>query len=177
MKRCRVCGETKPLNDFYRAAGMRDGYRNDCKSCNLAARAARYAENPQPYIDRVKRWQQANADRLNAYHREYRRRPGRKAADRDQYLKRKYGVSLEQYDSMLDVQGGVCRSAVNRGLKSGRCTWTTITRPVRSGVSCVSVATMPSAIFATTTTSPASSPTTSTATMSSPRAPDPERAR
>ena len=28
------CGELKPLEDFYRATGMRDGRRNECKPCS-----------------------------------------------------------------------------------------------------------------------------------------------
>jgi hypothetical protein len=56
----------------------------------------------------VKKWQQANAARLNAYHRERRSRPEVKAADRAGYLKRKYGITIEQYDEMLKAQGGVC---------------------------------------------------------------------
>ena len=42
MKRCTICGEVKPLDDFYRMTGMRDGHRSDCKSCNLAAKKASY---------------------------------------------------------------------------------------------------------------------------------------
>lgn len=37
MKKCRKCGVLKPLEDFYRLAGMRDGHRHDCKTCNLEA--------------------------------------------------------------------------------------------------------------------------------------------
>src|SRR4051812_1620307 len=39
----------------------------ECKACNLARRAAKYAHDPTPYIERVKRWQQENPERLNAY--------------------------------------------------------------------------------------------------------------
>lgn len=40
-------------NGVYRAAGMPDGFRNDCKACNLASKAERYRANRQPSIDRV----------------------------------------------------------------------------------------------------------------------------
>ena len=40
MKRCKKCGLEKPLDDFYRAAGTRDGHRGDCKACNLAEPSA-----------------------------------------------------------------------------------------------------------------------------------------
>jgi hypothetical protein len=108
VKCCKVCGATKPATEFYANATGKDGLRRDCKACNLAARAAKYAENPQPYIDRVKKWQQENPERLNAYRREYRQRPERKFADREGYLKRKYGITIADYDRMFDEQGRVC---------------------------------------------------------------------
>ena len=37
-KRCDKCGEVKPLDEFYAMPGMRDGHRNDCKTCNKAAK-------------------------------------------------------------------------------------------------------------------------------------------
>jgi hypothetical protein len=109
VKRCKVCGERKPFEDFYRAAGMADGFRNDCKVCNLAARAAKYAADPKPYIERVKKWQQENSERLNEYRRGYRKRPDRKAADREGHLRRKYGITVADYERMLEEQNGGCR--------------------------------------------------------------------
>jgi hypothetical protein len=32
-KRCGACGEVKPLTEFYRAAGKRDGLQNRCREC------------------------------------------------------------------------------------------------------------------------------------------------
>jgi hypothetical protein len=108
VKRCKHCEETKSLDDFYIDRKAKDGRRPDCKACNLAIRARKYAANPQPYIDRVKRWQQDNPERLNEYRREYRQRPERKAADREGYLKRKYGMTIADYDRMFAAQHGVC---------------------------------------------------------------------
>ena len=51
--------------------GMRDGYRSDCKVCNLAARRAKYIEDPRKHIDRVKRWQRANPERYRAKLQDY----------------------------------------------------------------------------------------------------------
>jgi hypothetical protein len=108
VKRCKHCGETKSLDEFYGDPKARDGRRPECKACNLAGRARKYAANPQPYIDRVKKWQQENPERLNENRREYRRRPARQSADRAGYLKRKYGMTIADYERMFEAQGRVC---------------------------------------------------------------------
>jgi len=45
-------GRELPLVDFYRASEMRDGHRNDCESCNLAAQKARYEADPAAAVAR-----------------------------------------------------------------------------------------------------------------------------
>lgn len=107
-KRCKKCGETKPLDEFYRAPGMRDGHRSDCKACNAATSRARYVADPAAHVARVKRWQQENTERLNRYRRERRNDPAVKRAERSSYLKRTYGVFIEEYEAMLALQDGGC---------------------------------------------------------------------
>ena len=87
---------------------MRDGHRNDCKACNLQEKRQRYLADPAAVKARVKRWQQENPQRLNAYRRARRLEPEVKRRERAGHLKRKFGMTLEQYDAMLEVQNGVC---------------------------------------------------------------------
>ena len=118
MKRCKKCGTVKPRSDFYRAPGIRDGLRSDCKSCNLAQQHARYVADPSAAKKRVKRWQQDNAARVNAYHRERRKDPRVQEAAWRGYLRRQYGITVGKYEEMLSEQGGVCaicRSAPKPG--------------------------------------------------------------
>jgi hypothetical protein len=68
-KRCFKCGETKPLDDFYKHPMMADGHLNKCAECtradvraNRAARVAYYqaydrqrARDPERIFDRQER--------------------------------------------------------------------------------------------------------------------------
>jgi len=108
MKQCKKCGELLPLDAFYKSPGSRDGLRGDCKKCNLAVKAERYKANPQPFIDRARAWQRDNKDRKQATQRAYRARPEVKRRDRDKYLRRTYGIGIEDYEGRLEAQGGGC---------------------------------------------------------------------
>ena len=92
-------------------------YRSDCIPCNLAAKRARTALDPQANRDRVRRWQQANRDRYRATQLEYKRRPERETVEREAYLKRKYGMTIADYERMFEAQRGVCAM---RGSAAGR---------------------------------------------------------
>lgn len=107
-KRCKKCGEVKPLTDFHPASGTRDGRRGECKLCHNAAKRAWYGRNRDAVKDNVRRWQQANAERHNANQRRRRLDPSRKRRERDGHLRRKFGISIEQYEAMLEAQGGRC---------------------------------------------------------------------
>lgn len=106
MKRCKKCGEIKSLEEFYRATGMADGHRSECKDCHKSKQRAWYQANRDHPIAGVKRWQQENKDHLHAYRREYRK--GRKAEDRDAHLRRTFGITQADYDELLARQGGGC---------------------------------------------------------------------
>jgi len=106
MKRCKKCGELKPLDEFYRATGMRDGHRSECKTCHQAKQQRWYQANRERAIAEVKRWQQENKEHLQEYRREYRQR--RKVEERDAYLKRTFGITQADYQDLLAHQGGGC---------------------------------------------------------------------
>jgi len=106
VKRCKRCGEIKPLSEFYRATGMADGHRSECKTCHKTKQQAWYQANRRHAIAQVKRWQQENKNHLHEYRREYRQR--RKTEERDAYLRRRFGITQADYDALLAEQGGGC---------------------------------------------------------------------
>ena len=80
-KRCTKCGEHKPRSEFSAHAVSKNGVQSTCKLCSaLIAR-----------------------DRYNKSNKEKTAEINRKSK-----LKRKYGISLDDYDMMLKKQNGGC---------------------------------------------------------------------
>jgi hypothetical protein len=86
-KRCKDCGEVKPLDDFHRNNWRKDGHQSFCKPCHNARAATWRSKHPDFHQERLAR------DPM------YFRR---------QKLRKLYGISLEDYDALLEQQGGVC---------------------------------------------------------------------
>jgi hypothetical protein len=110
MKKCRICKQIKPLSEFYKMSQMRDGYRNECIPCFKAARRKRYYRNPQIAIRRVQEWRKKNPEKYLAYRRRYRELhgPRKQRNDRNSHLRRKYGISIEEFEFLVVAQAGKC---------------------------------------------------------------------
>ena len=87
---------------------MADGHRSDCIPCNLAAKRARTALDPEANRARARKWQLDNPERARAKQREYLDTGQKQIWDRQSYLKRKYGTTIAEYDRMFEEQYGVC---------------------------------------------------------------------
>jgi hypothetical protein len=88
--------------------GMRDGYRNECRACNLQQKQHKNATDPRREIRRVQQWRKDNPERYAAYQKRRRSRPEDKAADRAGHLKHKFGLTPAEYEAKLAAQGGGC---------------------------------------------------------------------
>lgn len=71
-----------------------------------ANRKAYYEKNKESILARCKTYYEKNKEKINARHRTYNKknRDKKKASD----LKRKFGISLHEYDLMLTEQKGKC---------------------------------------------------------------------
>lgn len=103
-----MCGVEKPVDDFYRAAGARDGHRGECKACNQAVKRERYLANREQFIEKARRWQLENPKRVREYRKERNARPEVKRRQRDAYYKRTYGITADEVDAMFADQNGQC---------------------------------------------------------------------
>jgi hypothetical protein len=110
-KQCRVCGETKALTEFYRAPGCVDGHRGECRSCFQAKARARAEADPELRAvarERTRSWVEQHPERKRANNQAYAAAGKKGPADRKSHLKRKFGLTPEDYDRMLADQHGGC---------------------------------------------------------------------
>lgn len=139
-KACSKCGEIKPLNDFHRATGMKDGHRNECRSCWKEICKVRYRRDPKKAIESVQRWRVENPDKYQAWLNRNREenRERRREQNRRGHLRRQYGLTQDAFAALVAAQRGKCaicgvkedlnlhvdhdhRTKEVRGLLCGKC--------------------------------------------------------
>lgn len=97
-KECSKCGILKPVSDF--AKGIQNNrigwsYRSYCKDCGNKKTREYASTNKTKRNERLKKYRKNNPERM-------------KVIDRKKLLKRKYGITLEEYNRMYAEQAGKC---------------------------------------------------------------------
>lgn len=112
LRVCRKCGVEKSLEDFAKHSACEHGRLWTCKECKNAYHRAYMAKNAEQRDkkrasrrewrwDRTDENEKARQWRLNNPEKQ-------KLIDRRSLLKRQYGLSLEDYDRMVEAQNGKC---------------------------------------------------------------------
>lgn len=121
MKKCSGCKEWKSYEEFSRNKRNKDGLQYKCKSCNKSYRL----KNSASIADYLKEYYEENKEAITDYKKEYysenreaelARGRARYKDNRGAYLKTQYNITIEQYNQMLEDQGGVC--AICKGVNS-----------------------------------------------------------
>lgn len=100
-KVCSTCKTEKSLDCFYPIANGVKGVRPRCKECASRIEREKYQERADLRWSKLSR--QANKLRTDPEHRKK-----HMLAQRRWHLKKFYGMSLEDFDVMLDSQNGGC---------------------------------------------------------------------
>ena len=97
MKTCTKCNQDKDNQAFPKDKSKRDGLHSYCKDCHRACnRAARLDPDRVQRMREVSRlWRVNNPERSAA---------GIRCAT----LRKKYGITAEEYEQLFDAQGRVC---------------------------------------------------------------------
>lgn len=101
-KACTQCGKTKSLEDFHKKPGGLHGRVAKCKDCTSDL-------------------QKANRAKIRECERRWRRNNPEKAEQkrRRQLLRKHYGITLEDYDDLMDKQANGC-AICGEPCKSGK---------------------------------------------------------
>lgn len=90
-KECNKCHKVLPITEFDRQPNSPDGLKYSCKACQSV---------------RFKAYYQANLQTQRARDKE--RYPSEREMRSNAHYKRKYGLSLKEYQALLKQQNGVC---------------------------------------------------------------------
>ena len=95
MKFCTGCDQTKSLSEFYKDKSTKTGYVSRCKDCRKS------------YISG---YRESNTDKIKTYGRLYNQKNAEvlRVKARKHHLKRKYNLTLEQWEEILAAQGYKC---------------------------------------------------------------------
>lgn len=63
--------------------------------------------------DYMVNYRESNKDKLNGHSRKYKKKPRSKKISKNGHLKRKFGITLDDYNNMLTEQGGKCMICKN----------------------------------------------------------------
>ena len=106
-KVCSRCGKTKPLSEFNKDSSAKDGLQHWCRQCQKEYDA-----------ERAPKYREKNREEIRARNRVYYSK--NKDIYSDYRLKRTFGISLVDYDAMLEAQGGGCAICGQTPKEEGR---------------------------------------------------------
>lgn len=110
-KICSGCKKSKPLDEFHVCRRNKDGRKSECKKCGCKRSQDWYSKNPESIKIIRKRHRENNPGAIALY-------------DRRSKLKRKFGITLEQYDQLLidqDYTCAICKGSVIGTLHVDHC--------------------------------------------------------
>lgn len=99
-KTCIKCKIEKPLEEFVKRSARemlnrKTPYRNYCKECDTKRRQEQYYENHEESLRKNREWYYNNKEKS-------------KSSSRRLHLLRRYGLSEDQYDELLEKQDYKC---------------------------------------------------------------------
>ena len=110
MKVCTKCKEEKDLDSFHKHLKGKDGLTSSCKSCIKEYNIKYYQANSEKIAASNKEYYQANPEKIAARNKEYYQanKASIEETKRDWYYKKNYGISLDDYNLMLEEQDNCC---------------------------------------------------------------------
>ena len=108
MKQCSRCKIQKEKGEFHRDNSRKDGLARYCRNCSKEHSAVCYndPEKKEKVLNNGKNWRNRNKNKRQEKIREWRVK--HKDKIEDDRLKKTYGISLEDYKTLLFKQNNCC---------------------------------------------------------------------
>lgn len=113
MRICTRCLTAKPETAFRRGQGYKGGIRTECKDCERERLQAWRVANPERVREQTAR---SNASKRRNGTGDYSGDPLVAMQRRDRYLRRTYGITLEQEQALRVGQGGGCAACGEKAI-------------------------------------------------------------
>lgn len=105
-KPCSKCGVLKLLEEFPWMKSSTDGLGSWCLACASAHAKKKYASDPEKYRSLTRAYREKNPDSAAQYQRDRRKLyPGKV---KDCQLRYKYGITIDDWNRMFELQKGAC---------------------------------------------------------------------
>lgn len=99
-KRCGICQIYLPIDEFGKDKSNKDGLCHCCKVCRATQQREYRKKNPE-IIKKIR-------EKRKPLQKEYNNRPEIKRKIADQFLRKSFNLSIDDYEKMLTLQNGVC---------------------------------------------------------------------
>ncbi len=113
MKTCSKCKKQKSREEFY-SSPSKDGLRGECMGCERTRARDWQRLHPESRRKSVRKWQAAHPETSRRKNREWKLRNKDKCSD--MALRYGYGITLSEYNCLLEKQGRHCAIC-----KKGKC--------------------------------------------------------
>lgn len=130
---CNTCKGEFPASSFHKASTITRGYQYKCKSCVSIFDKSPNPESRLKKIAKLKKWHLDNPDKRKEqkrrHYEKYKDKIDQRAKDwynnnkeryKDNAFRRKYGITLEQYDLMRKQQNYCCAICKTSETESGK---------------------------------------------------------
>ncbi len=110
MKQCYKCKEKKLLEDFCLRKDSKDGRSGCCNECQKEMSRQFRENHPEKAKASKQQWYRNNRKYHLEWCKQYNKRNKERWIEnnRRSHLKRKFNLTPEEYDRLLEAQGGVC---------------------------------------------------------------------
>lgn len=106
-KVCSICNEEKDLSEFHKSKMCLFGVDSRCKICRTNRKRLSYNKS-EKQKENKRRYYKQNANNIKKYHRKYRSDVNYKIAQKNNHLKRYYGITIEDFNKILTEQNNKC---------------------------------------------------------------------